>query len=139
SVHSSKGAIGANPAERSDASLSFHIGRSRAHEHTDAPLALSFLGARRERPSGCCDANQSNEAASPHATLSPRIAAYHTGLGNAACASQQIRPTHVRLGSVASYPPAANSRHDCFGPKADKWRTCRYVRLVPARTAGAIN
>src|SRR5262249_39995879 len=51
SVHSSKDAIGASPAERRDASLSFQIGRSRAHEHADAPHALALLRARRERPS----------------------------------------------------------------------------------------
>src|SRR6516165_5463176 len=50
SVHSSKDAIGATLAERSDASLSFHIGRSRAHEHADAPHPLALLRARRERP-----------------------------------------------------------------------------------------
>src|SRR5262249_22130279 len=51
SVHSSKDAIGARPAERSDASLSFHIGRSRAHEHADAPHPLRLPRERRERPS----------------------------------------------------------------------------------------
>jgi hypothetical protein len=47
--HSSKDAIGASPAERSDASLSFRIGRSRAHEHADAAHALALLRTRRER------------------------------------------------------------------------------------------
>src|SRR5262249_60887779 len=36
--------------ERSDASLSFHIGRGRAHEPADAPNVLALLSARRERP-----------------------------------------------------------------------------------------
>src|SRR5262249_44885713 len=49
-VPSSKDAIGVSPAERSDASLSFQIGRSRAHEHVDAPHLLAVLRARRERP-----------------------------------------------------------------------------------------
>src|SRR6516164_2528365 len=50
SVHSSKDAIGASPAERSDASLSFYIGRSRAHEHADTPHPVPLLRARRKRP-----------------------------------------------------------------------------------------
>src|SRR2546427_9934580 len=36
--------------ERSDASLSFHIGCIRAHEHADAPHPLVLLRARRQRP-----------------------------------------------------------------------------------------
>jgi len=36
--------------EGSDASLSFHIGRSRAHEHADTLHALALLRPRRERP-----------------------------------------------------------------------------------------
>jgi hypothetical protein len=36
--------------ERSDASLSFHIGCIRAHEHADAPHPLVLLRTRRERP-----------------------------------------------------------------------------------------
>src|SRR5215475_15032548 len=36
-ILSSKDAIGACPAERSDASLSFHIGRRGAHENADPP------------------------------------------------------------------------------------------------------
>src|SRR6516164_2190987 len=51
-ILSSKDAIGASPAERSDASLSFQIGRSRAHEHADPPHLLALLRARRERPRG---------------------------------------------------------------------------------------
>src|SRR5262249_55720287 len=50
SVHSSKDAIGTSRAERSDASLSFHIGRSRADEHADVPHALGLLCTRRPRP-----------------------------------------------------------------------------------------
>src|SRR6516225_9214651 len=50
SVHSSKDAIGASPAERSDASLSFHIGRSRAHENADPPHPFRLLRPCRERP-----------------------------------------------------------------------------------------
>src|SRR5262245_34761726 len=64
SVHSSKDAIGASPAERSDASLSFHIGRSRAHEHADAPHALGLLCTRRPRPRGRT-AKQRDELAAP--------------------------------------------------------------------------
>jgi len=36
--------------EGSDASLSFHIGRRRAHEHPDTPHPLALLCARREWP-----------------------------------------------------------------------------------------
>src|SRR5262249_27900611 len=50
SVHSSKDAIGANPAERSDASLSFRIVCGRAHEHANAAHPLALLRPRRERP-----------------------------------------------------------------------------------------
>src|SRR5215475_8581126 len=67
SVHSSKDAIGASPAERSDASLSFQTGRSRAHEHADAPHPLGLLRARRERPRGCGTAEQRYEVAPFHA------------------------------------------------------------------------
>src|SRR5215831_18010820 len=42
--------MGASPAERSYASLSFHIGRSRAHEHADTPHPVGPLRADRERP-----------------------------------------------------------------------------------------
>src|SRR5262249_27651967 len=65
SVHSSKDAIGASPAECSDASLSFHIGRSRAHEHADAPHPLALLRARRERPRSRA-AEQRDELATSH-------------------------------------------------------------------------
>src|SRR5262245_179250 len=64
SVHSSKDAIGASPAERSDASLSFRVGRSRAHEHADSPRALALLRACRERPRGCRTADERDEIAS---------------------------------------------------------------------------
>src|SRR5712691_3794938 len=40
--------------ERSDASLSFHIGCIRAHEHADAPHPLALLRARLERPRDRC-------------------------------------------------------------------------------------
>jgi hypothetical protein len=40
--------------ERSDASLSFHIGCIRAHEHADAPHPLVLLRPRRERPRDRC-------------------------------------------------------------------------------------
>src|SRR5262245_66604880 len=70
SVHSSKDAIGASPAERSDASLSFHIGRSRAHEHADAPHPLALLRARRERPHSSCTAEQREELAPLHSITS---------------------------------------------------------------------
>src|SRR6516165_4705590 len=73
SVHSSKDAIGASPAERSDASLSFQIGRSRAHEHVDAPHPLALLRARRERPCGRRAADKGDELTPPqvdHATTS---------------------------------------------------------------------
>jgi len=48
--------------ERSDASLSFHIGRGRAHEPADAPNVLALLSARRERPCRCT-AEQSDKVA----------------------------------------------------------------------------
>src|SRR5262245_44875922 len=63
SVHSSKDAIGASPAERSNASLSFQIGRSRAHEHVDAPHPLAVLRARGERPTRCRTAEERDEVA----------------------------------------------------------------------------
>src|SRR5215469_11696219 len=69
SVHSSKDAIGASPAERSDASLSFQIGRSRAHEHVDAPHPLAVLRARRERPRRRA-ANERDEVAALHSITS---------------------------------------------------------------------
>src|SRR6516164_3064733 len=65
-VHSSKDAIGASPAERSDASLSFQIGRSRAHEHADAPHTFGLLRARRERPRHRRAAEQHDELAPSH-------------------------------------------------------------------------
>src|SRR5262245_63944211 len=62
-ILSSKDAIGASPAERSDASLS--IGRSRAHEHADAPHPLALLRACRQRPRRRA-AQQRDERAPPH-------------------------------------------------------------------------
>src|SRR5262249_6614465 len=50
SVRASKDAIGTSPVEGSDASLSFHIGRSRTHEHADPPNPLALLRVCRERP-----------------------------------------------------------------------------------------
>src|SRR5215469_17734245 len=70
SVHSSKDAIGASPAERSDASLSFQIGRSRAREHVDALHPLAVLRACRERPRDRCAAEQRDELAPLHSITS---------------------------------------------------------------------
>src|SRR5262245_52696378 len=56
--------------ERSDASLSFHIGCIRAHEHADAPHPLVLLRSRRERPRGCRAADQHNEVAPLHSITS---------------------------------------------------------------------
>jgi len=47
--------------EGSDASLSFHIGRSRAHEHADTPHPLAR--GRRERPRGRFAAEKRDEGA----------------------------------------------------------------------------
>src|SRR5262249_28628930 len=54
-----------------DASLSFQIGRSRAHEHVDAPHSLAVLRARRERPRGRAT-EKHDELAAPHALPSRR-------------------------------------------------------------------
>src|SRR5206468_595561 len=51
--------------ERSDASLSFHIGCIRAHEHADAPHPLVLLRTRRERP-GSRAAEPRDELAASH-------------------------------------------------------------------------
>src|SRR5262249_16791477 len=71
SVHSSKDAIGASPAERSDASLSFQIGRSRAHEHVDAPHLLAVLRARSQRPRSRRAAEQRDEIAPFQCSVPP--------------------------------------------------------------------
>src|SRR5262245_49039309 len=70
SVHSSKHAIGARPAERSDASLSFQIGRSRAHEHVDALHPLAVLRARDVRPRRRRSAEHRDELAALHSITS---------------------------------------------------------------------
>src|SRR5262249_50947836 len=67
------------PAERSDASLSFRIGRSRAHEHA-APHLLALLRARRERPRGRRAAEQRDELAAPHSITSSAIASTPGGM-----------------------------------------------------------
>src|SRR6516165_6563210 len=43
--------------------------------------------------------------------------AYHIVERKLCCAVQHIRAANDGFGSVASYPPPANSRHVCFGPK----------------------
>src|SRR5258705_13877918 len=55
--------------ERSDASLSFHIGCIRAHEHADAPHPLVLLRTRRERP-GSRAAEQRDELPALHSVTS---------------------------------------------------------------------
>src|SRR5262249_41728227 len=85
SVHSSKDAIGASPAERSDASLSFQIGRSRAHEHVDAPHPLAVLRARRQRPRRRT-AEQRYELAASHCPMPPVLPTERIAhLGTADC------------------------------------------------------
>src|SRR5262249_4952767 len=71
SVHSSKDAIGANPAERSDASLSFRIVCGRAHEHANAAHPLALLRPRRERPRRRRAAQQRDELAALHVWMAP--------------------------------------------------------------------
>src|SRR5262249_24788753 len=66
------------PAERSDASLSFH-GRGRAHEHADASHPLRLLRARRERPRRRA-AEQRNELAPPHSITSSARASNVAGI-----------------------------------------------------------
>src|SRR6516162_1081834 len=66
SVHSSKDAIGASPTERSDASVSFQIRRTRAHEHLDAPHPLALLRAHRDWPGCRGTAQQGDELASSY-------------------------------------------------------------------------
>src|SRR6516165_2848186 len=71
SVHSSKDAIGASPAERSDASLSFHLGGSRAHKHADAPHPLGLLRARRQRTRGHRATEQRDGLTTFHSLIPP--------------------------------------------------------------------
>src|SRR5258708_37714958 len=77
--------------ERSDASLSFHIGCIRAHEHPDAPHTLGLLRPRRKRPRRRA-AEQRDEGAPLHvgppanqaaarAVGLPRRSAYHGAIG----------------------------------------------------------
>src|SRR5215475_7346989 len=94
SVHSSKDAIGASPAERSDASLSFHIGRSRAHENADPPHPFRLLRPCRERP-------RDRRAAERDQQLPPSDGDCHTPL-----------PCEVRKGTIARHERAVlTARH----------------------------
>src|SRR5262249_43366076 len=52
--------------ERREADLHARIVRSPGHEHADAAHLLGLLRARRERPRGCCAAEERNEFAPPH-------------------------------------------------------------------------
>src|SRR5215471_3687860 len=100
-------------AESRKPCLIFRIVLGEGSQHSDAPQPLALLRARRERPRGCCDANQRR--------LSVRRSGLH----------QPSQP----LTNMSALPPMA--RTTTGGEKATKERPemRRFIRIVALAVA----
>jgi hypothetical protein len=65
--------------ERRDAGLSFRIVRSQVHEHADPPYSVWLLRARRERARDRRPAEQRDELAALHHSITSSVVASSVG------------------------------------------------------------